>query len=82
MPFFNIPLIIRIQRRKSSRDISLSWALGVWACMAAMLPSGLASSDIVFQAFTVSNVVLFSGVVVQVLRYRSGPPSGTPPPGR
>jgi hypothetical protein len=44
--------------------------LGVWACLVAMLPSGLASPDAVYRAFTISNVVLFSVVVVQVLRFR------------
>ena len=28
LPLFNIPLIIRIVKRKSSEDISLSWAVG------------------------------------------------------
>lgn len=70
LPLWNIPLILRIQQRKSSKDISLWWVLGVWVCLLLMLPSGVRSSDMVFRAFTVVNIVLFTGVVVQTLRYR------------
>ena len=31
MPLWNIPLILHIRRRRSSQDISLPWALGVFA---------------------------------------------------
>ena len=70
MPLWNIPLIWKIARRKSSRDISLAWAVGVLVCILLMLPSALTSPDGVFRAFGVVNTVLFSGVVFQVLRYR------------
>ena len=70
LPFWNIPLIWRIQQRKSSRDISPAWALGVWVCLAGMLPSGLASQDPIFKIFTVINLALFSAVVFQVVRFR------------
>ena len=70
LPLWNIPLIVRIQRRKSSQDISFWWALGVWTCLTLMLPGGLASPDGIFKAFTIANVVLFSAVMIQVLRYR------------
>ena len=70
LPLWNIPLIVRIQRRKSSQDVSPSWALGVWACLLLMLPAGLGSPDAVFRTFTVANLVLFSFVVLQVFRYR------------
>ena len=70
LPFWNIPLIVRIGQRKSSKDISLAWALGVLICLVGMLPSGLRSADGVFKAFTVVNLAIFSLVVVQVLRYR------------
>ncbi len=69
LPFWNIPLVVRIQHRRSSDDISLAWALGVLVCLLGMLPSGLRSPDPVFRAFTVVNLSLFSAVVVQVLRY-------------
>lgn len=71
MPLWNIPLIIRLERRRSSKDISLTWALGVFACILLMLPSGLASADPVFRVFSVVNSVLFTGVVVQVWRFRA-----------
>ena len=70
MPLWNIPLIVRIGRRKSSRDISLAWTLGIFACILLMLPSAWISPDPVFKAFAVLNTALFGAVVVQVLRYR------------
>ena len=70
LPFCNVPLLVRIARRKSSGDISVAWAIGVFVCLVAMLPAGLASPDVVFKAYTVVNVLLFSVVVVQVIRYR------------
>ena len=70
LPLWNIPLILKIIQRKSSRDVSLSWALGVWGCLALMLPSGIVSRDLVWKTFTVVNFLLFSGVAVTVLLYR------------
>ena len=70
LPFWNIPLILRIQRRRSSDDISVLWAVGVFVCLLLMLPSGLISADRVFRVFTMTNIVLFGAVVVQVIRYR------------
>lgn len=70
LPFWNIPLIIRIQKRKSSQDISMLWALGVWICFILMFPSAVVSSDIVFKVFSIVNMILFSAVVIQILRYR------------
>ncbi len=70
LPFFNIPLIMRMIKRKSSEDISLTWALGVWICIILMFPSGLLSEDIVWKTFNVVNVILFSCVVFATLRYR------------
>lgn len=73
MPLWNIPLILRIIKRKSSSDISLSWVLGVWVCALLMAPSGLTSKDIVWRCFNIVNLVLFTGVVAAVLKYRKGP---------
>jgi hypothetical protein len=70
MPVWNIPLIVRIVRRKTSQDISLAWLFGVWICMLLMLPAALKSRDTVLKAFGISNVVFFSGVVVAVMLYR------------
>ena len=72
MPLFNIPLIIKIIKRKSSADISISWVMGVWICCLLMAPSGFASQDIVWRSFNIVNLVLFTGVVVTVMCYRKG----------
>ena len=71
LPLWNIPLIVKIERRKSSKDISQLWAYGVMACIILMFPSAWASPDPVFRLFSVVNTVLFSLVVIQVIRYRS-----------
>ena len=70
LPLWNIPLVLRIGRRRSSADISLAWAVGVWACILLMLPAALVSSDVVFRIFSILNAVFFTAVVIQVFRYR------------
>jgi len=70
LPLFNIPLIVKMIRRKSSRDISMTWAAGVWVCIVLMFPSGLMSEDIVWKSFNIVNIILFSGVFFTVLKYR------------
>ncbi len=70
LPFWNIPLILTIHRRRSSQDISLAWALGVFVCILAMLPSAIGSPDRIFQAFSLINTVFFAAVVLCVLKYR------------
>jgi len=70
LPLWNIPLIARIIRRKSSEDISMVWALGVWCCFVLMAPSGFTSDDLVWRAFNIVNFVFFSVVVFFVVIYR------------
>ena len=70
LPFFNIPLIIRIVRRKSANDISLSWVAGVWVCIVLMTPTAVASSDTTFRIFGVTNLVLFTFVAYFTFKYR------------
>ncbi len=70
LPLFNIPLIVRIIRRKSSADMSVSWALGVWICFLLMAPESLRSPDIVWRAFSIMNIILFTCVLIAVLVYR------------
>ena len=70
MPLFNIPLIVKIVRRRSSADISMSWVMGVWICALLMAPSGFTSTDLVWRCFNIVNLVLFTGVVIAVWRYR------------
>ena len=76
LPFWNIPLILKIIKRKSSKDISLSWALGIWTCLLLMLPAGLASVELIWKVFCITNFILFSSVMITVLIYRSGKKSG------
>lgn len=71
MPLFNIPLILRILQRKSSEDISLSWALGVWVCILLMTPQAFRSHDAAFRSFGVANLIFFSAVTFFVLKYRA-----------
>jgi uncharacterized protein with PQ loop repeat len=69
LPFFNIPLILRIVKRKSSDDISLVWVIGVWICILLMSPAALTSKDIAFRAFGVTNLIFFTAVVFATVRY-------------
>ena len=70
LPFWNIPLIVRIEKRKSSKDLSIWWVVGVWVCLVLMFPSAVVSKDIVFKVFSFVNITLFSFVVIQTVRYR------------
>jgi len=70
LPLWNIPLIVRVIKRKSSRDISIHWAIGVWVCFILMAPEAVKSSDIVWKSFNIVNLVLFTGVVITVFAYR------------
>ena len=72
MPLWNIPLMIKIIKRKSSADISTSWLFGVWICALLMAPSGLVSKDIVWRTFNIVNIILFTGVVIVAMKYRKG----------
>jgi len=72
VPLFNIPLIVKIRRRRSSSDISLAWTAGVWICALLMLPAGIISSSTAFRLYCIVNFVLFSAVAYCVARYRAG----------
>ena len=69
LPLWNIPMIVRIIRRKSSKDVSLFWAIGVWVCLALMFPAGLRSNDIVWKTFNIINIILFTGVAFCAILY-------------
>jgi uncharacterized protein with PQ loop repeat len=69
LPLFNIPLILRIIKRKSADDISLTWLFGVWVCILLMSPAALTSRDIAFRAFGWTNVIFFTGVVITTVKY-------------
>lgn len=70
LPLFNIPLILRIAKRKSSDDISVVWVVGVWICILLMTPAAIRSSDTTFKVFGVMNVIFFSLVAFFSLKYR------------
>ena len=72
LPFFNLPLIFRIIRRRSANDISSFWAIGVWLCLLFMAPAGFVSPDIVWRIFNIINFILFSCVVVIILIFKKG----------
>lgn len=69
LPLFNIPLILKIRRRGSSKDFSLTWAFGIMGCTLLMMPSVLMTSDIVFKAFGIINFISFSTVMFYILKY-------------
>ncbi|MBI4352979.1 MAG: hypothetical protein HY593_03540 [Candidatus Omnitrophica bacterium] len=69
LPLFNIPLIAHLWRTKSSKDFSLLWALGVWACALLMTPQALRSRDSAFKIFGCVNLVLFSAVAFLIVKY-------------
>jgi len=72
LPLFNIPLIVRVVKRRSSKDLSIHWALGVWICFLLMAPEAFRSTDIVWRAFSIMNIILFTCVLIAVLAYRKG----------
>jgi len=69
LPLFNIPLIMRIIKRKSADDISLVWLFGVWICILLMSPAAFISKDFAFCAFGWTNLVFFTGVVIVTVKY-------------
>jgi len=69
LPLFNIPLILRIVKRKSADDISLIWVFGVWICILLMSPAAFLSSDVAFRLFGYTNLFFFSGVVFVTVKY-------------
>ncbi len=71
LPMWNIPMVVRIVKRKSSGDISIYWAVGVWVCLALMAPQAFNSPDIVWRVFGIMNFVFFTAVLVAVLAYRN-----------
>ncbi|MBI2083371.1 MAG: hypothetical protein HYT76_07345 [Deltaproteobacteria bacterium] len=70
LPFFNIPLIVRMIQRRSSADLSLLWVTGVYLCMVAMEPLALFSTDWIFKLFATMNLIFFSGVVFLAYFFR------------
>jgi uncharacterized protein with PQ loop repeat len=73
MPIWNIPLIVRVIKRRSSSDISLGWVFGIWISFLVMAPGAYLSHDLTVKGFAYSNIVCFSVVVFVVMRYRKPP---------
>jgi hypothetical protein len=73
MPVFNIPLVYRVIKRKSSDDMSLAWVLGVETCVLLMVPSSIQSFDPVLKVFGITNAIAFSVVTVVVCAYHKRP---------
>ena len=70
LPFWNLPLIFRVIKRRSSLDISIFWAVGVWLCLLLMAPAGFISPDIIWRVFSIINFIMFSGVFMVIIIYR------------
>lgn len=70
LPLFNIPLVLRMIKRKSSQDISLTWVVGVWVCILLMMPRALTSEDLAFRFFGVMNILFFTLVFFFTVKYR------------
>ena len=70
LPLFNIPLILRLWKRKCSDDFSISWAVGVWVCIVLMTPASLISKDVAFKAYGVVNIIFFTVVAFLVVKYQ------------
>ena len=70
LPLFDIPLIVHIIKRKSSADISILWAVGLWSSSVLMAPSAFLHGDKVAIGFNIVNVVMLTCVLIAVLVYR------------
>lgn len=71
LPLFNVPLIARIARRKSSADMSLTWAVGVWVCIILMTPQALRSSDFSYRIYGAINIIFFTVTMFFIIKYRA-----------
>ncbi len=74
LPLFNIPLILKIRKRGSSNDFSLTWTFGIMGCTLLMMPSVLITPDIVFKAFGIINFISFSTVMFYILKHHHDKP--------
>ena len=73
LPLWDIPLIVRVIQRKSSQDISMIWAVGLWITSVLMSPSAFLSGDKTAIGFNIMNVIMLTGVLIVVIKYRKGP---------
>lgn len=72
LPLWDIPLMVRVVKRKSSQDISLIWAFGIWFTSVLMAPSAFISGNKLAIGFNVMNVTMLTGVLIVTIKYRKG----------
>lgn len=72
LPLWDFSLISHVIKRKSSQDISLGWAFGLWLSSVLMAPSAFVARDKLAIGFNVVNVVMLTAVLVVVFKYRKG----------
>lgn len=72
LPLFDIALIAHVIKRRSSADISLAWAFGLWLTSVLMAPSAFVSGDKAAMGFNAVNVFMLTIVLVVVFKYRKG----------
>jgi uncharacterized protein with PQ loop repeat len=72
LPLWDIPLIVRVVQRKSSQDISMVWAVGIWVTSVLMAPSAFISGDKLAIGFNTMNVTMLTAVLIVVVKYRKG----------
>ena len=72
LPLWDIPLIVRIIKRKSSADISLGWIWGLWAASVLMTPNAFIVGNQLAIAFNIVNVIMLSIVLLVVIKYQKG----------
>ena len=72
LPLWDIPLIVRVIQRKSSQDISMGWAVGIWFTSVLMAPSAFISGDKMAIGFNTVNVIMLTAVLIVVFKYRKG----------
>ena len=63
--------MVRVIQRKSSQDISLGWAFGIWFSSVLMAPSAFISRDKLAMGFNIMNVIMLTGVLIVVIKYRT-----------
>jgi Mn2+/Fe2+ NRAMP family transporter len=66
LPFLNIPLILKIRKRGSSKDYSPTWDFRIMGCTLLMMLSVLLTLDVVLKAFGIINFITFSTVMFYI----------------
>ncbi len=72
LPLWDIPLIVRVIRRKSSSDISQVWAWGIWLSSVLMAPSAFVANNTIAIGFNIVNVITLTAVLIVVVKYHQG----------